>query len=1020
MESWFFILIFSLSICALLKSLFNLLHYNPQNTRKLPPGPTTIPILSNFLWLRKSFSDLEPILRNLRLKYGPVVSLHIGSKPAIFVTTHELAHHALIQNGAIFADRPPALEVGRIMTSNQHNISSASYGPLWRLLRRNLMSEILHPSRVKSYSRARKWVLEILTNKLRSKAESGDAVRVVDHFQYAMFCLLVLMCFGEKVDEKIVREVEAVQRAAIVNIRRFNILNFLPRLGKILFRKRWDELLELRRNQEEVLVPLIRARQELRKVKQNQEEEFIISYADTLFNLQLPDGGRKLNEKEMVSLCSEFLSAGTDTTSTALQWIMANLVKHQDIQAKLFSEINGVVGSGGEIKEEDLQNMPYLKAVVLEALRRHPPGHFVLPHAVTEDFPLNGYVVPKNSTVNFMVAEMGWDPKVWEDPMEFKPERFLSMDGGEVFDVTGSREIKMMPFGAGRRICPGFGLAMLHLEYFLANLVREFEWTAGDGDDVDLSEKLEFTVVMKNPLQAHIKPRLSIPMESWFFILIFSLSICALLKYLFNLLRYNPKETRKLPPGPTTIPILSNFLWLRKSFSDLEPILRNLRLKYGPVVTLHIGSKPAIFVTTHELAHHALIQNGAIFADRPPSLEAGRIMNSNQHNISSASYGPLWRLLRRNLTSEILHPSRVKSYSRARKWVLEILINKLRSEAESGDAVCVVDHFQYAMFCLLVLMCFGEKLDEKIIREIEAVQRAAIVNFSKFNILNFLPRLGKILFRKRWNELLELRRNQDEVLVPLIRARQELRKVKRDQEEEFIISYADTLFNLQLPDEGRKLNEKEMVSLCSEFLSAGTDTTSTALQWIMANLVKHQDIQAKLFSEINGVVGSGGEIKEEDLQNMPYLKAVVLEALRRHPPGHFVLPHAVTEDFPLNGYVVPKNGTVNFMVAEMGWDPKVWEDPMEFKPERFFSMDGGEVFDVTGSREIKMMPFGAGRRICPGFGLAMLHLEYFLANLVREFEWTAGDGDDVDLSEKLEFTVVMKNPLRAHIKPRFK
>nr|POF27492.1 cytochrome p450 89a9 [Quercus suber] len=106
-----------------------------------------------------------------------------------------------------------------------------------------------------------------------------------------------------------------------------------------------------------------------------------------------------------------------------------------------------------------------------------------------------------------MVAEMGWDSRVWEDPMEFKPERFLSGDDG-VFDITGSREIKMMPFGAGRRICPASGLAILHLEYFVANLVLNFEWKAVDGNEVDLSEKLEFTMVMTNPLKAHLSPRL--------------------------------------------------------------------------------------------------------------------------------------------------------------------------------------------------------------------------------------------------------------------------------------------------------------------------------------------------------------------------------------------------------------------------------------------------------------------------------------------------------------------------------
>nr|GEX37943.1 cytochrome P450 89A2-like [Tanacetum cinerariifolium] len=211
-----------------------------------------------------------------------------------------------------------------------------------------------------------------------------------------------------------------------------------------------------------------------------------------------------------------------DTTTNALQWIMANILKHPHIQSKLYNEIISVVGrppnipkKGVEleavINQEDLQKMPYLKAVVLEGLRRHPPGHFVLPHKVTKDVEIKGYVIPQGATVNFMVAEMGMDPKVWDDPMEFKPERFMSNDGSNsVFDISGSKGIKMMPFGAGRRICPGSDLALLHLEYFVANLIWYFDWSVPDGYCVDLSEKIEFTVVMMNPLQAQISLRAEI------------------------------------------------------------------------------------------------------------------------------------------------------------------------------------------------------------------------------------------------------------------------------------------------------------------------------------------------------------------------------------------------------------------------------------------------------------------------------------------------------------------------------
>ncbi|XVE90372.1 hypothetical protein DITRI_Ditri20bG0072300 [Diplodiscus trichospermus] len=517
METWFIILCL-ISISISLRALLNLLSFSSRKrSPTLPPGPSNIPIISSILWLRRNFSDLEPILRTLHKKLGPMVTLNILSRPAIFVSDRSLAHQALIQSGALFADRPKPTTIAKIVSCNQHNINSASYDPTWRILRRNLTAEILHPSRVKSYSHARKWVLQILLESLMPSSKSGEPVRIVDHFQYAMFCLLVLMCFGDKLNQEQIKEIENVQRRLLLGLGsgRFNILNFCPNLTRFLLQKRWKEFFQIIEDQENVLVPLIRARKKVKEErlsnnKEDTNDENVLAYVDTLLDLQLPEGKRKLTEKEIVSLSSEFLNAGTDTTSTVLQWIMANMVKYPHVQEKLFMEIKGVVGDGEkDIKEDDLQKMPYLKAVILEGLRRHPPGHFVLPHTVREDAILGGFLVPKNATINFMVAEMGRDPKVWEDPMAFKPERFLSNDNKtvEVFDPTGSREIKMMPFGVGRRICPGLGLAMLHLEYFVANLVWNFEWKAMDGDEVSLEEKQEFTVVMKTPLQAHIYPR---------------------------------------------------------------------------------------------------------------------------------------------------------------------------------------------------------------------------------------------------------------------------------------------------------------------------------------------------------------------------------------------------------------------------------------------------------------------------------------------------------------------------------
>ncbi|XP_042516811.1 cytochrome P450 89A2-like [Macadamia integrifolia] len=519
-------------------------------------------------------------------------------------------------------------------------------------------------------------------------------------------------------------------------------------------------------------------------------------------------------------------------------------------------------------------------------------------------------------------------------------------------------------------------------------------------------------------------------MEVWHILL--PLFLGAALKFFFFDDKKKAKKTSKLPlpPGPPSrLPFLGNIFLFRKILSDIQStVYQQLRDKYGPIISISVASNTTVvFISSHSLAHQALVKNSETFAHRPGPVTPSRVLFNNHDDVGSSS-GALWRLLRRNITSEVLNPARYKSFGEARRWVLQILTQQFKDHSESGKPVTVIDHIGYAMFALMLFLCFGEKLDEKLVREIEDLERTLMSNYVSFNYFLFFPRLGKFIFRKSWLKLLDVRRRQESILIPPIKARREWRKKIKQEGQEgsnpddgHIFSYIDSLFDLKIKgEEGeRNLSDKEIMTLVSEFLDAGTDAPSSVLQWIMAHLVKDQDIQEKLYSEIKGVVHSKEEIKEEDLQKMPYLKAVVMEALRLHPPGHFVLHHTVVEDFELDGYLIPKNSIVNFMVAQMGRDPKVWEDPMEFKPERFLG-DVGEVIDITGSREIKMMPFSAGRRICPGLGLATLHLEYFVANFVKDFKWTVGDGEKIDFSEKEEFTVMMKSPLRAHVSPRVK
>uniref|UniRef100_R7W6Q3 Cytochrome P450 89A2 n=1 Tax=Aegilops tauschii TaxID=37682 RepID=R7W6Q3_AEGTA len=449
-----------------------------------------------------------------------------------------------------------------------------------------------------------------------------------------------------------------------------------------------------------------------------------------------------------------------------------------------------------------------------------------------------------------------------------------------------------------------------------------------------------------------------------------SLSLAASLLFLLSSRHGVEKKAtgKELPPGPPALLFLAKFLALRQSIFHLEPLLRELHDRYGPVISIRLF-RALIFVSDRRLAHRVLVQGGSTFADRPRLFEPGLLFTSGSRNINAAPYGPYWRLVR--------------------------------------------TPFRTAVFDRLVYMSLGARLAPEVLDEMQEMQLWVVRTITGFPIFSFFPALTKRLFRKRWEAHLAVRRRQDEILLPLIEARRSV-SVPRGADDP--PCYADSLLALRVADEGgRPLTDSELVSLCSEFLSGGTDSTVTSLEWIMGELVNHPDMQAKVYEEVR----SKPELSEGDLQGMPYLKAVVLEGLRLHPPAHFLLPHGVQSDTEIGGYRVPKGAEVNFLVAEFGRDETVWAAAREFRPERF--LDGGEGcgVDITGSREIKMMPFGAGRRMCPGYTLAMLHLEFFVGSLVRELEWLpAADGEEVDMTEVLDFTTLMNNPLRVRAIPR--
>ncbi|CAI0413829.1 unnamed protein product [Linum tenue] len=220
------------------------------------------------------------------------------------------------------------------------------------------------------------------------------------------------------------------------------------------------------------------------------------------------DGESYVTTNQVKALLMDILVGGTDTTSTMLEWTMAQLVKHPDAMSKVYKELNEIVGQNDIVEESHLPNLTYLEAVIKETFRIHPALPLLVPRCPSKTCELGGYTIPKGTIVYLNAYALHTDPQLWEDPLEFKPDRFLSVEDDTKFDFQGNN-FQFLPFGSGRRVCPGQPLAVNTLKYVLATLLHSFDWKLPAGTELELEDKFGIVIKKMNPLVLVPTPRLS-------------------------------------------------------------------------------------------------------------------------------------------------------------------------------------------------------------------------------------------------------------------------------------------------------------------------------------------------------------------------------------------------------------------------------------------------------------------------------------------------------------------------------
>ncbi|XP_056165382.1 cytochrome P450 81Q32-like [Syzygium oleosum] len=496
--------------------------------------------------------------------------------------------------------------------------------------------------------------------------------------------------------------------------------------------------------------------------------------------------------------------------------------------------------------------------------------------------------------------------------------------------------------------------------------------------------------------------------DVWVYII--SASSFLFLLCLFKLQRSNK---RNLPPSPPSLPIIGHLLLIKE---PVHRTIQSLSDRYGPVLSLSFGSRSVVVVSSPSTAEECFTRNDIVLANRPRTL-SGEIIAYGNTTIGSAPYGPHWRNLRRLTALKILSPHRLAGSLAVRLEEVRLLVKNLyemATEVAGGSSFAKVEmrsRLQELSFNIIMRMISGKRYfgaavdagDTEVARQFREVIRE-VFELSGTDPGDFLPALRKVVdFKGRERRMVDVAKRSDRILQGMI---DEVRSRRKRSESSKRVESKTMIDSMLLEGYSDDIIKGQILTM----LAAGTDTSSVTIEWAMSLLLNHPDVLKKAQAELDGVVGRDHLAYEADIYKLPCLQNIINEALRLFPPVPLLVPHESSEDCTIRGFDVPRGTMILVNAWAIQRDPKVWDDPTSFKPERYEGLEGDHAY--------RLLPFGMGRRSCPGAGLANRVVGLALAALIQCFEWERVGEELMDLSEGTGLTMPKRQPLEAMCKAR--
>ncbi|KAG6487551.1 flavonoid 3',5'-hydroxylase 1-like [Zingiber officinale] len=483
---------------------------------------------------------------------------------------------------------------------------------------------------------------------------------------------------------------------------------------------------------------------------------------------------------------------------------------------------------------------------------------------------------------------------------------------------------------------------------------------------------------------------------------------CLLLHLLLRHLIGNRRPSRlPLPPGPRGFPLLGALPWIGP---QSHAGLARLASRYGPIMYLKMGTSGCVVASDAGAARAFLKAHDVKFANRPDVVSA-RDVTYHRQNMVFADYGPKWKLLRKLCSLHLLGGKALGDWADVRAAEFGHMVRSIGRDAAEGRPVVLPEILVCALANIVGRIVVSKRVFEEQGEESNQYKEMIVellTGGGMFNIGDCVPALAWMDLQGIQRKLRRVHARFDSLVTRLLEEH-EASKEERKERPDFIDA---VMANRRGDNDGETISDANVKGIIFDLFTAGTDTSAIIVEWALAEMLKNPVILRRLQLEIDSVVGRDRLVCESDLSKLPYLHAVCKEALRLHPSTPLGLPHFSFDACEVEGYYIPPNTRLLVNIWAIGRDPRAWDHPHEFEPERFLAGGRASGIDPQGN-DFELIPFGAGRRICAGKMAGMVFVHYMMGLLVHAFDWRLPKGEELDMGEKFGLALPKVVPLKA-------